>query len=63
MKKYEVRHRCGCFLTVIDDNYQGGVYPFCKKCKCNVTLTPLYVKNNEFKIIELKVSVPVPIAM
>lgn len=60
-KMYEVIHRCGTKLTVIDESYQGGNYPYCKKCKTNVALTPLKINNPEFKFKELKVPVPVPI--
>lgn len=61
MTMYEVIHRCGCKLTVIDESYLGGNYPYCKKCKTNVQLTNINVKNIEFKFVELKVPVPVPI--
>jgi hypothetical protein len=61
MKFYEVKHRCGCKLTVIDETYQGGNYPYCKKCKTNVKLTKPNIRNSEFKFIELRVPVPVPI--
>lgn len=62
MKMYEVVHRCGCKLTVIDETYRGGNYPYCKKCKTNVRLLSLDNENPEFKIKELRVSVPVPIS-
>jgi hypothetical protein len=57
VKIYNVIHRCGCYLTNIDENYTGGNYPYCKKCKTNVTLTPMNITNTEFKF---NVPVPVP---
>ncbi|MBW9154268.1 hypothetical protein [Clostridium estertheticum] len=54
MNMYEVIHKCGCKLTVIDETYKGGNYPYCKKCKRNIMLTPVNIKNNEFKINRIK---------
>lgn len=59
MKFYEVRHRCGCKLTVVSENYKGGNYPYCKKCKRNIELTPINVRNPEFKFTEVPVPVPI----
>ncbi len=59
MKMYEAKHRCGCKLIIIDDNYKGGSYPYCKKCHINVKLTPVNVKNPEFKFKEVPVLVPI----
>lgn len=60
MKTYEVRHRCKTFLTVIDEDYKGGAYPYCKKCGMNVRLTGVNEKTNEFKFKECECQVLVP---
>lgn len=59
MKMYQVVHRCGCKLTVIDDTYKGGNYPYCKKCHTNVPLPPLSNRSKEFKYVEVPVPVPI----
>lgn len=57
-KMYEVTHRCGCKLTIIDDTYSGGNYPYCKKCRTNVILPAGHADNREFKYKPVPVSVP-----
>lgn len=47
MRIYEVRHRCGSKLMKVDESYQGGAYPYCKKCHITVEVTKLSVKNEE----------------
>lgn len=49
MRVYEVRHRCGCKLMKINESYQGGALPYCKKCHIDVAVTKLNVKNKELK--------------
>jgi hypothetical protein len=51
MKVYQVVHRCGTKLGLVDESYKSGFYPYCKKCRINVTITPVSVKNTELKFV------------
>lgn len=61
MKAYEVRHRCKTFITIIDKNYQGGSYPYCKKCGINITLPAFKSMTTEFKLTEIDVPMLMPV--